>query len=379
MKNINFMVCSASSNFEFILEVKHLGAFDYVRKPFDKREFIAHFNALIQSKTRISCIGGGTGLFTLLIGLKQNPNVLLTSIVSMSDDGGSSGRLRSSMGILPPGDIRRSLVALSDAPELMNEIMQFRFLNGELRDHNLGNIFLAALTSIKGTMAGAVRALSEILNIQGIVLPVTNELTQLVARFEDGSIVKGESKIDLAEERSPDLRIVDLGHQPKPACNPDAFISIIFSDIVIIGPGDLFTSVISNLIIDDVSFAISQAKAKKVYICNLMTEPGETVNFGVGDHIREILKYLKGDYLDYVLLSNTTLSQKAIRKYAKQNQCPVKLRSLDEIKEITRAELIVSDVGDEHELVRHDSIKLKDEIYRLMKRIKTTIPEVNTQ
>ncbi len=364
-----FVVTSSQTDPNLILESRNKGALDYIVKPYNQREFILRLYTAVQKRARISCIGGGTGLFNLLLGLKTLPNTLLTSIVSMSDDGGSSGKISQAYGILPPGDVRRSLVALSNAPDLMNQIMQYRFeKEGEFQGHSFGNIFLTVLAEVKGSMSEAVRALSDILNIQGIVIPASRTGTSLVARFADRTVIKGESKIDRGVGRSPDLRVEELWHEPPVACDADAYASIINSDIVTIGPGDLYTSIITNLVIKDLRDALIKTRATKIYICNLMTKPGETSHFKAADHIREVIKYLGGDFLDIILLSNTTLSNEAIGEYAKKDQSPVLPGDIHEIKQITGAEIIVADIGNETELVRHDSTKLKKEIQRIVDR-----------
>ncbi len=366
-KRAKVAVVSSRTDPEAPLEARRLNAAGYILKPYNVRELIAHVNTLLQGKKRIACIGGGTGLFTLLSGLKKLPNVFLTSIVSMSDDGGSSGRLRSTFGILPPGDIRRSLVALSNAPELMNRVIQYRFQKGrELENHSFGNLFLAALSEIKGSMSEAVRALGDILNIQGIVLPVTTTMTDLVAKFEDGTVVRGESKIDLAEGRHPELRVTELWHEPEPVCNPDAYASILYADLVIIGPGDLFTSIVANLLIPGIRDALERTAARKIYVCNVMTKPGETTHYSAYDHVHEMAKYLGGDYLDYILISNTEFSSRGLAEYAKLGQKPVPASGIAEIQKITRAQIVVADLGHEEELVRHDSEKLKNQIEKLL-------------
>ncbi len=364
-----FLLLSSQKSLTDITRMQRAGASDYILKPFGTREFIMRLDAVRLKKTRVACIGGGTGLFTLLLGLKTLPNTLLTSVVNMSDDGGSSGKLSQSFGILPPGDIRRSLVALSNAPVLMNQIIQHRFdRGGELKGHSFGNIFLTVLAEVKGSMSEAVRALSDILNIQGVVLPSTRTLTSLSAKFENGLVIKGESKIDLCEGRSPDLRITKLWHDPKPECDLDACAAILHADLVTIGPGDLYTSVITNLALEDMRQALASTRAKKIYICNLMTKPGETTDFDAYDHVKEILKYLKGDYLDYVLISNTQVSGESIREYSKKHQSPVIIKNVARIRKITRAQVLLADIGNETELVRHDSIKLRNEIERIISR-----------
>jgi uncharacterized cofD-like protein len=361
------MVVAEKRDTALALQAKRLGVSRTIFEPYNVREWIVSVNALLFKKKHFACLGGGTGLYHLLFGLKTVPNLLLTSIVSMSDDGGSSGRIRISHGILPPGDIRRSLVALSSAPKLMNQVIQHRFQKGDgFRGHSFGNLFLTALAEIKGSMPEAIRALGDILNIEGIVLPVTSTLTDLEATFEDGTVICGESKIDLASGRDPNLRIVDLRHRPKAVHNPDAYAALLDADFVTIGPGDLFTSVIANLNIKGIREALSKTRAKKIYFCNLMTKPGETARYTAFDHVREIIKYLGGDYLDYVFLSNTRLSPKAVSAYARKKQDPVLAEGLSQIRKITKAQLLVADLGYREELVRHDSEKIRFEIERLL-------------
>ena len=365
----DFLFSSSAPSSGLIDEAKRMGAADFISKPFNIREFILRINACYYQKKRIACIGGGTGLFGTLMGLKKLPNVLLSSIVAMTDDGGSTGKLRESFGILPAGDVRQNLVALANVPILMSEVLQHRFKAGgeAFKGHNLGNLFLTALYEIKGSMKEGVKCFGDILNIQGIVVPVTDTYVKLNARFEDGTILSGESKIDRAEGRHPDLRIEDLWHDPKAECNIDAYSNILNTDLVVIGPGDLFTSIITNLIVDSIPEAIAKTKAKKVYICNLMTKPGETAHFGVFEHVREIVKYLGGDYLDYVIVSKTKLSARARKIYRIRGQLPVSLREIKKIEEITKAKIIIADVGHETDLVRHDSEKIKEVVRRILK------------
>jgi uncharacterized cofD-like protein len=250
----------------------------------------------------------------------------------------------------------------------MNEVMQYRFPGGELKGHSFGNLFLTALANLKGDMADAVRAMGDILNIQGIVLPAAETPATLCAQFEDGTVVRGESKIDLAEERHPDLRIRKIWHEPASECDRNAYAAILNADLVTIGPGDLYTSVVTNFAIRRLREAVAKSRAPKVYVCNLMTKPGETSGFDAAEHVREMVRYLGGDALDYVILSNTRLSKRAIRGYAKMNQSPVEPRGLDRLARITKAKVIVADVGHETELVRHDSLKLAAEIEKIVHR-----------
>lgn len=365
-----FVVMSKEKTTAAVLRAKNAGASDYILKPYNIRELNLKLSAILNNKTRISCIGGGTGLFNLLLGIKSLPAILPISIVSTSDDGGSSGKLRDCFGILPPGDIRRSLVALSNAPEIMNKLVQYRFCKGKgLKGHNFGNLFLAVLNDIEGSMSDAVKGMGDILNINGIVYPVASSEATLFAKFQDGTIIKGESNIDLGKGRSTQLHIKKCWHSPQSRCDVNAYAAIINSDIITLGPGDLYTSIITNFLIKDIREAISKSEAKKVYICNLMTKPGETFGFDAFDHIKEILRYLKEDCLDYIIVSdNKNLPESSLCKYAQKNQFPVEIKNLAKIKKITKANIIVADLAHERELIRHDNIKIKNEIAKIIKR-----------
>ena len=361
------VVLSSLRDLKLIRAAYQAGTSDYILKPFNRRELIARTLAVLEGKKRVCCLGGGTGLFTLLNALKVLPDILLISLVNMSDDGGSSGRLRASFGILPPGDVRRSLVALSNAPEVMNELISYRFdRGGELRDHSIGNLLLTGLTGMKGSMAEAVRAMGDILNIQGIVLPITQTMTEFIARFDNGKVVRGESRISLCEGRDPALQVREVWHEPRAICDASAYASILHADVIIIGPGDLFTSVITNLVIGKVSEAISLSEAKKIYICNLMTRPGETSGLDAREHVRRIVRVLGEDILDHVLVSNARFSTDAIARYAKLDQHPVFMDENKDFEGITKAKVVLSDVADEKALVRHDPQKLRDQLRRLL-------------
>jgi uncharacterized cofD-like protein len=351
-----------------------------VIKPFHPRELLLGLHAALGRFRRIVCLGGGTGLYTMLLGLKTLPNVLLTSVVTMSDDGGSSGRIREAFGVLPPGDVRRSLVALSTAPDLMNELISYRFRRGEgLKDHNLGNLLLVAMTHLRGSMAEAVRSMGDILGIQGIVLPVTTQMNTLVAQLEDGTEIRGETNIDVPKDRDPEVRIVRLWQEPEPDANPNALSAILAADLVLLGPGDLFTGVVATLAVKGIRDAVAASRGRKLYVCNLMTKPGETSGFGVVDHVREIVRYLGRDALDHVLVANTIFSPLAIARYARNGQFPVRLRHVDEVSGVTAARVLLRDVGSEHELVRHDSMKLAGEVARVLATLGPKLPLVERQ
>lgn len=363
-----FVLTLSEKEREQIETLRHPRA-DVVARPVSIREFIIKVLQVLQQEIRIACLGGGTGLFTLLSGLKTVSGIGISSIVSMSDDGGSTGILRDMFGVLPPGDVRRSLVALSTAPDLLNELMQYRFeRGGGLKGHNLGNLLLTALSEMRGSMTHAVKSLGEILNIQGQVIPVTETVNTLHAELENGSILEGEHRIDLFEGNDPGIRIRRLWQEPPVEANPDAIQALDAARFIILGPGDLFTSVISNLIVKGMPSAIVTSRAKKIYVCNIMTKPGETTDFEVSDHVREIIKYLGKDNLDYVLASSTSFSRSSLRTYALKQQIPVIERSLKNLSKVTKAKVIWADIASETELVRHDSLKLAAEIRKIIER-----------
>ncbi|MBI3307411.1 MAG: uridine diphosphate-N-acetylglucosamine-binding protein YvcK [Candidatus Omnitrophica bacterium] len=351
------------------IEHEHFSQTEVFASPIAIREFVAKVQQILNQRIRVACLGGGTGLFTLLSGLKTISGITLSSIVSMSDDGGSTGVLRDMFGILPPGDIRRSLVALSTAPDLLNELMQYRFDKGkELKGHNIGNLLLTALIQMRGSMSNAVKSISEILNIQGEVIPVTESVNTLKAELENGKVIEGEHRINLFEGINPKIRINRLWQEPPVSATPDAIQALYNAHVIILGPGDLFTSVISNLTVAGISDAISSSKAKKIYICNVMTKPGETTDFQVSDHVREVIKYLKKDCLDYVLFSNTRFHKAALSSYASQNQIPVTEKNSKVLKKVTRAKILSADLASESQLVRHDSLKLASEIKKIIQK-----------
>jgi uncharacterized cofD-like protein len=363
-----FVVFSGKKSVSGVLAARDGGAADYILKPYNVREVNLRLGAALNRKKIISCIGGGTGLFNLLMGIKNLPGILPVSVVSTSDDGGSSGRLRDSFGILPPGDIRRSLVALSNAPSIMNKIIQYRFGKGrEFSGHSFGNLLLTVLNDIEGSMSDAVRGAGEMLNINGIVYPIASTESVLYARMQDGRVVKGESNIDLCKGRSPELLIEKCWHKPLPKCDLNAYSAIINSDFVTIGPGDLYTSLITNLLIKDIREAVVKSRAKKVYICNLMTKPGETFGYDAFDHVSQILRYLKKDCLDYIVLADPRkLSGEALARYAKNGQFPVPAGDLARIRKISGAKILVAELSDEQELIRHDSRKLREQIAKII-------------
>lgn len=249
---------------------------------------------------KIVAIGGGHGLSTLLRGLKEHTNNL-TAIVTVADDGGSSGRLRREMGVLPPGDIRMCLVALADAEPLMTELFQYRFQKGTgLEGHSFGNLFLVAMNSITGNFEKALRESSKVLAVRGQILPSTLDDISLVAEHDDGQISHGESR--LPEARKPIRR---LYLQPNhPPAYPEAIRAILEADLIVLGPGSLYTSILPNLLVEDICTAVRAANAVKVYVCNVATQRGETDDFLVADHIAAMERHVGRDVFQYVLVNN---------------------------------------------------------------------------
>ncbi len=323
---------------------------------------------------KIVAIGGGTGLSTMLRGIKKITNNI-TAIVTVGDDGGSSGRLREEMGILPPGDIRNCIAALADDDDIVTQLFQYRFKTGEgLEGHSFGNLFITAMSAICGDMITAIKESSKVLLIRGKVIPATTDDMRLVARMEDGSLVKGESHIPESGKK-----IVELCSEPA-VCKPsnEVIEAINNADLIILGPGSLYTSIIPNLLVQGVSEAIESSKAKKIYICNIMTQPGETDNYSVSDHLKAIfehmeksgakgLKYGGKPFVDAVLINNQ-LPNNLAKKYEEKDSLPVEVDN-GEIKklgvEIVAAKLIEDN---KQGFVRHSPTRLAKNIYYWFKK-----------
>jgi uncharacterized cofD-like protein len=314
---------------------------------------------------KVVAIGGGTGTYTVLSGLKRH-DVDLTAIVSMADDGGSSGVLRDEFGHLPPGDVRRCLIALSAEPAsgMLRQLFEYRFNRGRgLNGHSFGNLLLTALTEITGAPDLAIQEAARILNVRGRVLPVTLTDVHLCARLEDGTIIRGETNIDLRRTRTH-LAISDVYLDPLAHAYPPALEAIAAADIVVIGPGDLYTSVIPNLLVEGIPEAIAATPGKVIYICNLMTKHGETDGFTACDFVREIERYLgTGDNLDAVLVSEGNLPGDLLEKYAEEMSFPVEpvvLACSSMVPQVIVAALAAPGV-----LWRHDPDVLADAILSL--------------
>lgn len=313
---------------------------------------------------KIVAVGGGTGLSMLLRGIKHITNNI-TAVVTVGDDGGSSGRLREEMGILPPGDIRNCIAALADDEDLITKLFQYRFKSGEgLEGHSFGNLFLTALCSITGDLVRAVKESSNVLSIRGRVLPSTLDDMKLVAEMEDGRIIHGESNIPEAHGK-----IKRLFTDPQ-NCRAlsDVITAIKEADLIILGPGSLYTSVIPNLLIQEISEEIANANAKKIYVCNIMTQPGETDNYSVSDHVNALISHAGGRRIIDTVLVNDFLPSNMAKKYEQSGSYPVKL----DAENLRRTGVKVFPkklIEDSKEgLVRHSSNRVARAIYYWYRR-----------
>jgi uncharacterized cofD-like protein len=310
---------------------------------------------------RIVIIGGGTGLSVLLRGLKLLP-VDITAIVTVADDGGSSGRLRDELDIPPPGDIRNVLAALSDVEPLVEDLFQHRFQNGNgLSGHSLGNLLLAAMTTITGDFVHAIGEMSKVLNVRGRVLPAANKSVVLHAEMEDGSIVSGESKIPYSGKKIKKVFLSPADIEPL----QETINVIQTADLIIIGPGSLYTSILPNLLVPKIGEAVLKAKAKKVYICNVMTQAGETLNFTASDHVKALYDHMNCQFIDTILVNDEEIPESIKDMYAKELAKPVDydLQKLNDLGlEIIHDKIISYD----DKVIRHDTKKVASLLYKLI-------------
>ena len=315
----------------------------------------------LQKGPKLVTLGGGTGLSSLLQGLKLFSSNI-TAVVTVADDGGSSGRLRKELRMPPPGDIRNCMVALADSSDLMGKIFQHRFHHKgkNLDGHSFGNLFIGALTAITGSFELAVRESGEILTIRGRVVPVTLEKITLSAVLKNKKSIKGQSRI--TNIGKPIERV--FIHPAHPIPSSEFMEAIKKADLVVLGPGSLYTSVIPNLLVKNVALEILRSKAKVVYICNIMTQPGETRNYSAADHLDALHKHVGVNIVDYIIVNNTSIPEELMNKYKKKQSAPVKIDAGKIAK--MGIELIEEDVVSlEGGFVRHDPEKLAKAIIRL--------------
>lgn len=316
---------------------------------------------------RVVVIGGGTGNFVVLRGLKKYP-LDLTAIVSMADDGGSTGILRDELGVLPPGDVRQCLVALSNSSRLMRSLMNYRFENGGLGGHSFGNLLLSALEKVTGSFEKAVEEASRILFIQGRVIPVTTHQVRLKMILNNRRILEGEKEIYLSREIDQGFQSIYL--EPIPTVNPHVLEAISQADMIVLGPGGLHTSIIPNLLVDGVCEALRKASAKKVFVVNLMNRHGQTTGFKVSHYLKAIVQFLGADIFDHVLVNRQKPSPEAIQLYAPEGELVE--------SDMDDPRLIFADLlgrpsqetvrGDlfKRSLIRHDSNKLAQELVKIV-------------
>ncbi len=314
---------------------------------------------------RVVAIGGGTGLPSVLRGLKAYTNNI-TAVVTMADDGGSSGRLRRELGVLPPGDLRNNIAALADDEQLMTQLFQYRFTEGDLRGHSFGNLFIAAMAGVSGSLEVALTEVERVLNIQGRVLPSTLEDVHLIADVRVAGKnhpirIEGESKIGEVNGQIEAIRI-----QPAEVmAYPQSVKAILEADLVVIGPGSLFTSIIPNLLVSGIAQALKQTKAHKVYVCNVATQPGETDNFTVADHVMALERYIGRGIIQSIVANNATptLNKGSNTRYVALTPTHHEI--------FQRYGVHYTDLTDEHQPWRHDPRKLADALLKIMTLEKT--------
>ena len=313
----------------------------------------------------ITVIGGGTGLSVLLRGLKEATNNV-TAVVTVADDGGSSGRLRHEFNIIPPGDLRNCLVALADTEPLMEKLFQYRFEgDSELAGHSFGNLFIAAMTQVTGDVEKALMESSKVLAVRGRVFPASTAKIKLNATMTDGTIVEGESQIPLAHKQIKRVHISPNKVEPVAS----SINAIKEANVIILGPGSLYTSIMPNFLVDKVADTVKKSKAIKIYICNVMTQPGETDKYTVSMHVKAILEHAGVGSVDYVLVNDKPISKPLQDFYAKKGQYPVIIDE-DAIHDLGVG-FVKADLINETNVIHHDSEKLAHNIMQMAYGLKT--------
>lgn len=327
-----------------------------------------------QKKTNVVTIGGGTGSFVLLSGLKNYKEFIhISAIVSMADDGGSTGKLRDELGVLPPGDVRQCLVALSSSSEKMRELMNYRFEGGSLAGHSFGNILLSGLEKVYGGFAQGVEQAEKILNVSGKVIPVTKEAVTLKMILSDGSTVKGEDAIGNTDIEK--IGIEDVLYYNTPHANQQALAAIQEADYILIGPGDHYTSVLPNILIPEIADAIKKSQAHVIYIVNLVNKKGHTSYWSPVDYVLDIEKYIGEGRVQSVIINNTEPHESILRRYTEKYGEGIKITEKDQFPSSTHvihADMISQDtillddsdtLAHTRSLIRHDSRKLARVIF----------------
>ncbi len=310
---------------------------------------------------KVTVIGGGTGTFVVLSGLK-NHRIDLGVIVSMMDSGGSTGKLRDQLGVLPPGDLRQALLALSDAPLLWRRLFLYRFQNGDLGGHNFGNLFLSALEKVSSNYDEVINTASYVLKTKGKVIPVTFQRSHLGVEYESGSVVKGEGNIDKNYQEKTRVKRAFL--EPRVEANSQAVKRILESDYIITGPGDLYASIIPILLVDGIKEALKKTKATFIYILNLMTKSGQTTNYTAYDHLKDIVFYF-GKTPDYTIVNSGIIPKDILKWYEKEHECIV-INNLN--SKNYKGKVIISDVVDRKKFIQEGNDTLVDPMVRSILR-----------
>ncbi len=327
------------------------------------------------TRKKIVTIGGGTGSFTLLGGLKKYP-VDISAVVSMMDDGGSTGILRDELGVLPPGDVRQCLVALSDSSEMLRKLMNYRFDKGGLKGHNFGNIFLSALEKINGNFSKGVEQASQILNVKGEVIPVTDDDTNLFLQLQNGKLIKGENEINHNFEIEK-IGIKKIYLNPRAKASKKAVQRILEADLIVIGPGNYYCSIVPNFLVKGISEAVARSKAKVVFNCNLVNKKGQTEKFDLDEYLKSINKFIRKDRIDFVVFNTKKPSQDLIKRYANKGEHLIEIKKNNFKRKygIIRANVLgkkeieynpADALADVRSLIRHDSEKLAKVLMKIV-------------
>ncbi|WP_281742556.1 gluconeogenesis factor YvcK family protein [Tepidanaerobacter syntrophicus] len=311
------------------------------------------------SDLNIVCLGGGTGLPNLLRGLKPYSNYI-TAIVTMADDGGSSGVIRSELKMPPPGDIRNCLLALAYTEPLMERLFQYRFSSGTLKGHSFGNLFIAAMTEMLGNFELAIKESSKILAVKGTVLPSTLEDVVLEAVYEDGDVVRGQSFITHSQKRISQVMLRPADAKPL----DEALEAIEKADLIVLGPGSLYTSLIPNLLVKDITEAIVRSKAKKVYVVNVMTQPGETPDYKASDHVKAVIKHSHPNVMEYVIINTGEIPEEVLARYKAEGSTYVECDK--EVIEAMGYKVVTESVVNTANVAHHHPEKLSQAIMKLV-------------
>lgn len=314
-----------------------------------------------QEEPRVVVIGGGTGMPVLLRGLKDYP-ISLSAIVTVADDGGSSGRLRNEMAIPAPGDIRKVIAAMSDAEPMILDLFEHRFTNGNgLSGHSLGNLLLAAMSTITGDFYKGMKEISRVLNVKGRIYPIANQSMYLHAEMEDGSIISGESNIPKAKKKIKRVFLRPEHIEPL----PEAIESIQKADLVVIAPGSLYTSILPNIIVPEIGKSLQMTKGKVVYVCNVMTQDGETNDYSASDHVQAIHDHVGASCIHSIVVHNAPISADIQKLYEQENAAPVAY-DVEKLLEMG-VEIVEGDIVDaSQQALRHDTGKIAKLLYSLI-------------